>query len=112
MSAAAGKVGGVVKARITTTLQSAFSPVFLDVVDESYKHAVPVGTESHFKITVVSERFEGVKLLERHRLVNDALASEFAAGLHALSISAKAPSQWSDASKVHTTPPCLGGSKA
>lgn len=59
----------------------------VEVVDESYKHNVPRGTESHFKVTIVSEAFEGVKLLDRHRAVNTALEAEFEAGLHALSIS-------------------------
>ena len=82
-----------------------------EVLDESYKHSVPDGAETHFKVTVVSAVFDGMKLLDRHRRVNDALAPEFASGLHALAITAKAPSQWDASSVAAATPPCLGGMK-
>ena len=86
-------------------------PVHLEVVNESFKHNVPKGSESHFKVTVVSARFEGQKLLARHRMVNALLEEELAGPVHALSISAKTPSQWEKSSKTHETPNCLGGSK-
>ena len=81
------------------------------MLDESYKHSVPEGAETHFKVTVVSSVFDGMKLLDRHRRVNDALAPEFESGLHALAITAKAPSQWTEGAASAATPPCLGGMK-
>ena len=60
----------------------------------------------------MSKAFEGKKLLDRHRMVNDALAKELEDSIHALSIQAKTPAQWAKSSKVADTPPCLGGSKA
>lgn len=51
------------------------------------------GPETHFAVTVVSEAFEGQRALQRHRAVNNALANEFAAGLHALEIRAQTPAE-------------------
>ncbi len=92
-------------------LRAALEPAHLSVVNESYKHNVPTGAETHFKVTVVSSRFDGVKLLARHRMVNAALADELAGEVHALSIKAKTPAQWSRNATEHETPNCLGGSK-
>jgi BolA protein len=81
--------------RITRTLTEAFQPVSLEVVDESDQHKGHAGArpggETHFRIRIVSERFRGMSRVEIHRAVNGALAKEFATGLHALAINAKAP---------------------
>ena len=58
----------------------------LEVIDESHGHNVPDGAESHFKIVAVSEEFAGKRLIQRHRMINELLASEFAGGMHALAI--------------------------
>ena len=112
-SAAAGSAAAPVESAIRAKLAAALAPVsFLDVVNESFKHNVPAGAESHFKVTVVSAAFGGEKLLARHRRVNAVLAEELAGPVHALSISAKTPEQWEKrGAKVHETPNCLGGSK-
>merc|ERR1712183_645307 len=91
-------------------LRQAFEPTHLEVVNESYKHCVPKDSETHFKVVIVSEKFGGVLLLERHRLVNETLAEELKGGVHALSIMAKTPAQWvQGGEKSQTTPSCLGG---
>ncbi len=88
--------------RIKQKLQAALVPVSLDVIDESHKHAghahavthaAKAGRsgETHFKVKVVSESFKGKSVLARHRMVNDLLRAEFAEGVHALAIEAKAP---------------------
>ena len=51
-------------------------------------------TETHFKVVIVSEAFEGKSLIDRHRAVNECLALEISEGVHALSIDAKTPKQW------------------
>jgi BolA protein len=89
---------------IRAKLGATFSPLTLDVSDESRKHAghahvlsrpgVAEGVgETHFKIKVVSRAFEGKSRIDRHRAVNAALADELAAGVHALSIDARAPGE-------------------
>ena len=85
----------------------------LDVANESHMHSVPKNSETHFKVTVVSAAFEGKTLVARHRLVNGLLKDELAGGVHALSIHAYTPSQWSErGGEIPQSPPCRGGSKA
>lgn len=104
---------GPVEAAITDKLAAEFSPTALDVINESYMHSVPPGSESHFKVVVVSQDFEGKNLVARHRAVNQALSQEIAAGLHALSIEARTPAEWADlGGQTTASPKCLGGSKA
>ncbi|XP_032829684.1 bolA-like protein 1 [Petromyzon marinus] len=104
--------GGPVQESIREKLTRALGPVHLDVVNESGMHAVPRGSETHFKVVVVSAQFEGVSLLARHRLVNEALRDELVGCVHALSIQARTPEQWgSSGGRVDPSPPCLGGSK-
>nr|SVE94640.1 EOG090X0K4K [Simocephalus serrulatus] len=87
-----------------------FSPEHLDIINESYMHNVPKGSETHFKVVVVSEKFENTSLLQRHRLVNEMLQEELKNGVHALSIVAKTPSQWENSTKVtEKSPACKGG---
>jgi stress-induced morphogen len=94
-------------------LVQAFAPSVLEVINESGNHSVPAGSETHFKVVVVSEAFAGQSLVARHRSVNQALAQQLAAGVHALSIQALTAAQWSErGGVVPPSPPCLGGSKA
>jgi BolA family transcriptional regulator, general stress-responsive regulator len=83
--------------RIAEKLTKAFVPAHLDVVDESHQHAGHAGHrpggETHFRVHIVSEVFRGKSRLERHRLVNETLASELAGGVHALAIEARAPGE-------------------
>ena len=83
--------------RITDKLQSAFSPQTLDVVDESHQHAGHAGSrpggETHYRVHIVSDAFRGKTRVERHRMVNQALAGELAGGVHALAIHASAPGE-------------------
>ena len=67
-----------VEGSIISKLQAAFSPTHLEVLNESASHNVPRGSETHFKVIVVSDGFAGVGPLDRHRLVNGALADELA----------------------------------
>ena len=83
--------------RINRTLTSTFAPERLEVIDESHFHAGHVGSpgtgESHFRVLIVSSSFAGKSRVERHRLVNAALAGELAGGVHALAIKALAPGE-------------------
>ncbi len=91
----------------------ALDPVHLEVVNESHMHSVPANSETHFRVTVVSERFDGQPLLARHRVVNGMLEEELAAGVHALALHTRTPDEWfAQGGAVPESPPCLGGSKA
>jgi BolA protein len=90
-----------VKDRITAKLEKAFSPTHLEVTDDSAQHAGHIGhpgsghpgqtsaTETHFSVNVVAPAFTGKSRIARHRMVNELLTEEFAAGMHALAITAK-----------------------
>ena len=90
-----------VRGKIEEKLTSAFAPQFLQVIDESDKHAghaghaggAGQGGETHFRVQMVSEKFIGKSRVERHRAVNDLLANEFAAGVHALAMDIRAPGE-------------------
>jgi len=82
--------------RIRERLQAALAPTVLEVEDESHLHAGHAGARSgkgHFRVTLVSERFSGLPLLKRHRLVYDALADLMESDIHALAIHARAPEE-------------------
>ena len=100
-----------VEAAIVAKLTAAFAPSELQVINESSNHNVPKNSETHFKVVVVTDCFEGVALLERHRAVNEALAEELANGVHALSIVAKTPAQWAKSQTVQPSPDCMGGAR-
>merc|ERR1712037_395681 len=98
---------GRVATSIRTKLTERFKPEHLEVINESYMHNVPKGSETHFKVVVVSPEFNEVKPIARHRLVNSCLEEELQSGVHALSIQASSPQQWSGV--VNKSPACKGG---
>lgn len=102
---------------IATTIEqkllSAFSPLHLDVVNESHQHNVAPGSESHFKVIIVSKNFEGERLIKRHRAINQVLATELSEHIHALALHTYTEKEWQDyyADNIPLSPACLGGSK-
>jgi BolA family transcriptional regulator, general stress-responsive regulator len=77
---------------ITEKLIEAFAPQSLEVVDESHQHeghaGHQAGGETHFRVYIVSDAFQGKSRVERHRMINNALAGELQSGVHALAIHA------------------------
>jgi BolA protein len=97
---------------IQQKLQAAFTPMHLEIINESDNHNVPAGSESHFKVVLVSKAFEGESLIARHRQVNKLLADELQGGVHALSLHTMTPEDWfNQGGSVRESPECLGGSK-
>jgi BolA protein len=86
-----------VAATIERKLSSAFSPVRLEIVDQSDRHVGHVGArpegESHFRVELVSHAFEGKSRLERQRMVYGVLADELASDVHALTLRTLAPAE-------------------
>jgi BolA family transcriptional regulator, general stress-responsive regulator len=80
---------------IKSKLNAAFAPDRLIVENESHRHRghAGAGEDTHFKVTIVSKVFEGKARVERHRLVNELLATELGSGLHALAIKALTPDE-------------------
>ena len=88
------------------------APLRLDVIDESHRHNVPAGAESHFKLIIVSEAFVGESLVARHRRVNRLLAAQLAGSVHALGLHTHTPEEWlARGESVPPSPPCRGGAK-
>ena len=84
----------------------------LEVINESFMHNVPPGSESHFKVVIISDEFEGERLVKRHQRVNEALAEELASSVHALAIQTLTSEEWKEkGEKIMPSPECLGGSK-
>lgn len=97
---------------IDQKIRDALTPMHLEVVDESHQHNVPDGSQSHFKLVVVSDQFDGVSLIKRHRQINVLLKQEFELGLHALALHTMTPEEWyRKGGKILATPECLGGAK-
>ncbi len=88
-----GPVGQEIERRLKETL----NPVHLEVIDESHRHAGHAGAhpegESHFHVVIVSEAFAGKPLVQRHRLVNEALGELLRERVHALAITARTPDE-------------------
>lgn len=81
---------------IRERLAAQLAPQWLEVLDESHKHAGHEGARDgrgHFAVRVVSAAFENLNLLARHRLVYDALGALMQTDIHALSLKAQAPSE-------------------
>jgi BolA family transcriptional regulator, general stress-responsive regulator len=82
---------------ITRRLTEAFAPESLRVIDESKHHAGHAGHrpggETHFRLYIVAQAFRGKSRLERHRMINAALAELLAGGVHALAIHAASPEE-------------------
>jgi len=99
----------MIRETIEEKLKTAFEPSYLDVVDESYRHNVPAGAESHFKVVIVSERFNGERFLGRHRAIYGVLADELAGSVHALALHTYTQKEWEGLQDtVLASPACRG----
>jgi BolA family transcriptional regulator, general stress-responsive regulator len=82
---------------IINKLREPFLPESLDVSDESHLHEGHAGHrpggETHFRVYIVSPAFKGKSRVERHRMINAALAKELAGSVHALAVHAQAPGE-------------------
>ncbi len=105
-----------IQERITDKLNNAFSPEHLEVMNESFMHNVPEGSESHFKVVIVCDDFKGKMLIARHRLVNKVLEDELKkersnGGIHALALHTMTMEEWFAKGNAPDSPECLGGGK-
>jgi BolA protein len=100
------------QATIEAKLAAGLQPLHLQVENESHRHNVPPGSESHFKVVVVSDSFAGKSLVARHRLVNELLADELQNHIHALALHTYTRQDWEEKQgAAPRSPPCLGGGK-
>lgn len=81
---------------IRTRLTAALAPESLEVIDDSASHAGHEGARSgggHYEVIIVAQVFTGLGLLQRHRLIYDALGDAMGRDIHALSIKAYSPQE-------------------
>ena len=83
--------------RLRSILVQHLVPSRIEVVDDSAKHAghagAVAGGQTHYSVLLVTDRFQGLSRVDRHRLVTGALAAEFEGGLHALSLTLRTPGE-------------------
>ena len=83
---------------IQSILEEEFNPIHLEIVDESHLHAGHMGykegVSTHFRITIVSEKFEGLMMIKQHRLINEALKAQLEGPVHALALKTIKASKW------------------
>ena len=90
----------------------ALEPAFLAVENESHRHAVPPNSETHFKVTLVSERFAGLMPVKRHQQLYSLLADELAGPVHALALHLYTPKEWEASGQRRPgSPDCQGANQ-
>ncbi len=101
----------VVENAIINCLKLEFAPLHMEVLNESFKHHVPKGSETHFLVILVSTAFEGQTLIQKQRAVNCCLETFLGpkGPVHALSQKLYTPQQWQALeNKDFSTPNCQG----
>lgn len=104
---------GPLETRIRTKIETELQPTYLELDNESHSHSVPANSETHFRLFVVSEKFNGLTRIARQRLVNELLKAELSGGVHALTQRTLTPDEWQTAqsSADFVSPNCHGGSR-
>lgn len=98
--------------QLESKLAAAFAVAHLEIENESHKHNVPAGSESHFRVVMVSDDFSGKSLVARHRAVYGAVQAELAGGVHALALHTYTLEEWRQRNgSAPLSPPCRGGGK-
>jgi len=86
---------------------------YLEVLNESHMHSVPPNSETHFKVTVVSDAFQGKSKVARHQVIYHLLGGMMQQGLHALALHIYIPDEWREIQeRSPDSPNCMGGSKS
>ena len=100
------KIQGILEQK----LDQGLDPTHLEVINESQAHNVPKGSESHFKVIVVSNDFVGKSLVQRHRRVYELVAEEMERDVHAMALHTYTEADWmAVAEHSPDSPDCLGG---
>lgn len=95
---------------IRTKLTEKLAPQHLEVINESAMHNVPPGSETHFKVLIVSEAFASLSHIKRHQQIYAILSREMKESVHALSLLTYTPQEWAEQGRVvEPSPPCEGG---
>ncbi|MEP6391419.1 MAG: BolA/IbaG family iron-sulfur metabolism protein [Halioglobus sp.] len=97
---------------IEARLSTEFSPQVLEVTNESHMHSVPLHSETHFRVVLVSDKFIDTRKVARHQHVYKSLKEQLEGPVHALALHTYTPVEWAARSApAPASPDCLGGSK-
>ena len=96
---------------LRNTLTDLLDPSVLDLENESHGHNVPENSETHFRLVIVSQMFDGLSRVRRHQLVYKAADEALKKGVHALAMQCFTESEWADDPQRLSSPPCRGGMK-
>lgn len=100
-----------IQTSLESKIRSQFQPEYIEIENESNKHSVAPGSETHFRVLIVSNQFQGQSRVERQRKIYQLVADEFKAGLHALALYVFTPEEWQKKQSINTeSPQCKGGS--
>ena len=104
---------GPIQKNLEQKLKEAYSPSEFELLNESHQHSVPENSETHFKLFMVSERFEGLSRVARQREVFQVVSEELAGPVHAFSLRLLTPLEWESQAQapMPQSPNCRGGSK-
>jgi BolA protein len=97
---------------IAQKLNAGIAVVHMEIENESHMHSGPA-TDSHFKLTLVSDDFAGKRLVQRHQLIYGLLSEELQNPVHALAMHLYTRQEWQQRGEASPlSPQCMGGSKA
>jgi BolA protein len=103
---------GPIEQIVTDKLAGHFESEVLQVTNESYMHSVPAGSETHFKVVLVTEQFAGQRQVQRHQAIYAVLAEELAGPIHALALHTYSTDDWAESQRqAPDSPQCLGVKK-
>jgi len=76
----------MIYSKIKYKLKETFTPTYIKIINESDNHNVDKNSETHFKVILVSKKFENITIIERHRMVYNCLQNLLERSIHALSL--------------------------
>jgi len=92
--------------RLREILEAKFSPVHLEIEDESGGHSRG-GEATHLRVVMAADAFEAKKLPDRHRAIYACVEEEWAGGLHALTLKLYSSKEWAErSSEPAASPAC------
>ena len=101
-----------IEATLRSRVSDAFPQALVLLENESYKHNVPEGSETHFGMTVVAQEFEAMPRVKRHQAVYGLVADLLDGPVHALALHLYTPEQWRERNQQSPmSPECLGGGR-
>lgn len=100
----------LIQKKLNERLLEAYSDApYIEIINESHQHNVPDGSETHFKVILVSRVFTDLSRLKRHQHVMNVIQDLIPNPIHALSLKLYSPEEWQALPEVPESPPCRGG---